>query len=203
MDTIDPFMLHITPADAADLLADSRQQGFNNLDFHFTKHGVRVGGMCLIKVPLPGYEIARIRTGQFVYKGEMIWENEVNPGIFARFHEIEAGLESSQLVESRTFDLYFDGNRMVYYKDACAAADTQARFFLHLFPIAADDLPADRREYGFGNVGFDFSEHGARRGGKCLAAVPLPGYEIARIRTGQYISGEDKKLWQAEFPVIR
>ena len=199
MDTIDPFLLHITPADTADLLADSRQQGFNNLDFHFTEHGVRVAGMCLIKVPLPGYEIARIRTGQFVYKGEMIWENEVNPGIFARFREIEAGLESSQLVESGTFDLYFDGDRMVYYKDACADADTQARFFLHLFPIDADDLPDDRREYGFGNVGFDFSEHGARRGGKCLAVVTLPGYEIARIRTGQYLPGEDRQIWRAEF----
>ena len=198
MDTIDPFLLHITPADAADLLADSRQQGFNNLDFHFTEHGVRVGGMCLIKVPLPGYEIARIRAGQFVYKGGMIWENEVNPGIFARFHEIEAGLESSQLIESGTFDLYFDGNRMVYYKDACADADTQARFFLHLFPTDTDDLPADRREYGFGNVGFDFSERGARRGGKCLAAVSLPGYEIARVRTGQYLPGGEQ-LWRAEF----
>jgi len=202
MDTIDPFLLHITPADAADLLADSRQQGFNNLDFHFTEHGVRVAGMCLIKVPLPKYEIARIRTGQFVYNREMIWENDVNPGIFARFHEIEAGLESSQLIESGTFDLYFDGNRMIYYKDACADADTQARFFLHLFPIDADGLPADRREYGFGNVGFDFSERGARRGGKCLATVHLPGYEIARIRTGQYIPGGEK-LWQAEFPVSR
>ena len=156
IDTINPFLLHLTPADAADLLADSRQQGFNNLDFHFTEHGVRVAGMCLIKVPLPGYEIARIRTGQFVYKGEMIWENEVNPGIFARFREIEAGLESSQLVESGTFDLYFDGSRMVYYKDACADADTQARFFLHLFPI--DRRRPARRPAGiwFRQCGFRF-----------------------------------------------
>ena len=34
------------------------------------------------------------------------------------------------------------------------------------------------------------------------ALVPLPAYEhgIAHVRTGQFIIGEQKGLWQAEFP---
>ena len=38
--------------------------------------------------------------------------------------------------------------------------------------------------------------------GICMAAVPLPGYAIDRIRSGQLIPGEGQ-LWQVEFSVSR
>ena len=94
--------------------------------------------------------------------------------------------------------MYLDGGRVVYYKDPCAAADTEARFFLHLYPADANNLLANRREHGFDNLDFSFSEYGAHRGGKCLAAVALPDYAVARIRTGQFVSGEGQ-IWRAEF----
>ena len=201
-DVQEPFLLHLTPADAADLPADSRKQGFDNLDFLFRDYGVRVSGRCMMTIPLPDYPIALIRTGQFAFRGESIWQAEINPGALGRFKEIAAGLDGLPAAAAGGFELYWDGGRLVYRKEPCIAADTEARFFLHLFPADVNDLPPERQRYGFGNLGFDFPQYGAIRGDKCLAAVPLPGYEIVRIRTGQYRPG-GAQIWQADFPAGR
>ena len=197
-----PFLLHITPADAADLPAYSREQGFANMDFLFRDYGVRVSGRCMMTIPLPDYPIALIRTGQFAFHGESIWQGTINPGALGQFDEIEAGLAGLPSAAAGGFELYWDGGRLIYRKEPCVAADTDARFFLHLFPADANDLPPERQRHGFVNLGFDFPQYGAIRGGQCLAAMPLPGYEIARIRTGQYRPG-GAQLWQADFPASR
>ena len=191
------FYLHLFPADAGDLPSDRGEYGFDNRDFKFVWRGGFFDGKCITQVSLPDYPIDRIRTGQYLIGGATIWQTEINLSL-RQFQEIEAGLANSRPAASGDFDLYLDGDRVIYYKDACGAGDTEARFFLHVFPADAGDLPADRREYGFSNVGFDFGQYGVRRGGKCLAAVPLPGYEIARIRAGQYLPGQ-RQLWRAEF----
>ena len=99
-----------------------------------------------------------------------------------------------------TFDVYHSENRLIYYKEECGAADTAARFFLHLFPADPHDLPDEFRQHGFHNRDFNFGERRWRLpDGECLAVVPLPGYEIARIRTGQYLPGGEQ-LWRADFP---
>ena len=201
-DIQEPFLLHITPADAADLPADSRKQGFDNMDFLFQDYGVRVSGRCYMTIPLPDYSIAHIRTGQFAYLGESLWQGEINPAAYTRFHERDVVLAGSQPIAAGNFDLYLDGDTLVYRKASCATADVDARFFLHLFPADVNDLPAGRRPHGFGNLGFDFPQYGAMRDGQCLAAVPLPDYEIVRIRTGQYVPG-GAQLWQADFPAGR
>ena len=193
------FYLHIFPKDERDLPPDRRQYGFENLAFASKWQGGRMDDKCWVTAPpLPDYPIAHIRTGQSVQIGGALWQADVNLSVFKQFQEIEAGLGGLQPAVKGVFDLYLDGDRAVYYKDGCAAEDMEARFFLHTFPVDINSLPADRREYGFGNLGFEFSEYGARRGGKCLAAVALPGYEIARIRVGQYVPGEGE-IWRAEF----
>ena len=199
-DTEGFFFLHLFPADGSDLPANRKEYGFDNRDFNFTWRGGFFDGKCITQEPLPDYPIVRIRTGQYLKGGEKLWQTEINRSgsTNMQFQEIEAVVADSRPAAAGTFDLYLDGGRVIYYKDACAEADTEARFLLHLFPADADDLPTYRREYGFSNLDFDFNQHGTRRGGKCLAAVPLPGYEIARIRTGQYLPGGEK-LWQAEF----
>ena len=98
------------------------------------------------------------------------------------------------------FSMYLSDNTLHYFKEPCAAADTADKFFLHIFPSDAAYLPKDRREYGFVNEDFYFSEHGLALDGVCLAAVELPDYGIERIRTGQYVSGAGE-LWRAEFRV--
>ena len=86
----------------------------------------------------------------------------------------------------------------VYRRETCDAAEVAARFYRRLFPADAADLPVDRREDGFVNRGFDFAEYGGLQDGKCLAAAPLPGYDLARIRPGRH-SLEAGPLWQADF----
>ena len=112
---------------------------------------------------------------------------------------IEAGLENPAPIASGFFDVYLDGNALVYRREPCDPADAAARFFLHITPADGDDLPKDRRRSGFDNLDFDFDGRGAIFGGKCLASAPLPDYDVARIHTGQYVAGGGR-VWVVEFP---
>ena len=99
------------------------------------------------------------------------------------------------------FDIYINDNTLVYAKEPCARAATEAAFLLHLIPTNVNDLPDYRKQYGFDNLDFDFEAHGRRFEGKCLAIVPLPAYGISGIRTGQYVrvDGGFNNLWETEF----
>ena len=99
------------------------------------------------------------------------------------------------------YEVYVDDGRVIYDKSPCAPGDTAAKFYLHLFPVNADDLPADRRPYGFDNLDFNFHEHGWQSDGVCRAVRELPGYAVAGIRTGQSVraGGEFQQLWRAEY----
>ena len=108
----------------------------------------------------------------------------------ARFREMRAAAEGAQRIAADgPFDLYLTDGRLVYARETCAERDAAERFFLHVFPAGAD---------GFDNLDFWFVERGERWQGACLAAVTLPDYAIARIRTGQFISGQGE-LWSVEF----
>ena len=101
------------------------------------------------------------------------------------------------------FDIYLRENTVTYLKSPCSAADVQAPFFLHVVPEDVEDLPADRRQYGFDNLDFhyDYGRSAALAfGGRCIAKRPLPDYPIVRIRTGQF-TPDDGRIWMAEFPV--
>lgn len=103
------------------------------------------------------------------------------------------------------------GGKLIYAvspQDASAPFDIRAynrlledsEIFLHVVPVDADDLPEDRKQQGFIQLDFRFKNHILRHGKQAVAAVALPDYGIARIRTGQFVSGAgDKKLlWEAQ-----
>ena len=86
------FVLHIDPADPADLPKGRRRYGFDNRDF--TLHDIlpmyprssrraeweRSGDRCAVRAPLPDYPIRRVRMGQFVRDGGArrgLWEGEI------------------------------------------------------------------------------------------------------------------------------
>ncbi len=100
------------------------------------------------------------------------------------------------------FNVYLRENRLVYAKEPCARADTEATFFLALYPVDVKDLPDDRREHGFDNLDFPFARRGMIFDGRCMATVDLPEYAISEIKTGQYTRGFRglRHLWEAEFP---
>ena len=104
--------------------------------------------------------------------------------------------EGGQRLARSVFDIYSGDGQLIYIKEPCTLADTQAMFFLHVFAEDEGDLPARRRRHGFDNLDFRFERRAAMSDGKCIASVPLPDYGIAAIRTGQYTDAG--KTWTAE-----
>ena len=95
------------------------------------------------------------------------------------------------------FNLHAGGRTLAYVREACSAADTGDRFFLHAYAADPGDLPAERREAGFETLDFWFGDRGGRYDGTCVAFAELPDYELRSVRTGQYdASGH---LWDEEF----
>ena len=190
--------LHIYPANPADLPAQRRESGFANRDFLPEVYGGRPGGECIAVVPLPDYPIAALYTGQ-----AGIWEkNLYPPADLDTLRATYAALSARQPAANSVFALYRQDNRLLYLRETCNAADTAAGFFLHILPQDISDLPAERQSAGFVNLDFVFDRWGGLFDGKCLAAVPLPDYPIAALRTGQYAHGQGE-LWAVELTVER
>ena len=79
-----PFFLHIVPVDPADLPADRRRYGFDNLDFHFDwldrTARVQVADQCVAIARLPDYAIDRVYSGQYVSnEHRTLWGVELPP----------------------------------------------------------------------------------------------------------------------------
>ena len=202
-DTHPRFYLHITPWEVSDLPSGRRGYGFDSVNFELVHYGALFDGKCMATVELPGYNIATVKTGQFTSGGGKVWAVEFaldvpQAVIESRRGEYAAAMAGTPLIRG-VFDVYRNGNRLIYIKENCQPADTQPRFYLHLIPRNVNDLPSGRGQHGFDNLNFDFLEQGTLFDGKCLATVELPDYEIAAIQTGQYIPG-GSRIWQAEFP---
>ena len=190
--------LHIYPENRADLPFYLWDSGVDNREFPLRNYGVRSGGECIAAYPLPNYPIAAILTGQ-----TGIWEKSLYPPADPDTLRAAAAALSNRQPEARSnFDLYIQNNQLTYLRETCAATDTDANFFLHLVPGDVADLPAERQDAGFANRDFDFARWGGHFDGQCLAAVPLPDYPLAAIRTGQYVAGQGE-LWAAELAVGR
>ena len=160
-------------------------------------------GKCLAQVTLPDYDIGRIDIGGV---GSILSDDYVE-----RLRQRYDGLASAEPAIRSEFSVYLQDGALHYLKPECTQRDAAARFYLHVIPADAGDLPEIRREYGYDNRDFqwrDFTVSGVvpvtREGiafeGKCLITVNLPDYDIAAIRTGQFIPGEGR-LWGGELAV--
>ena len=114
--------------------------------------------------------------------------------------ELDEAPSPAERAPGARFDLYLRDGRLAYVKEDCTWTDFQDRFFLHVYPADARDLPAHRRKHGFDNLDFfpNFNET------TCTTERRLPSYAIDRIRTGQFYKDGDggyNTLWEAELPV--
>ena len=102
----------------------------------------------------------------------------------------ESTISQEPIIRS-VFDLYFDKNtlKFIYVKEPCNRADIELPFFLHTIPVDLDELPSNRKQYGFENLDFDFAQRGMVFDGKCMSFTRSPAYAVASIRTGQFIPG--------------
>ena len=105
---------------------------------------------------------------------------------------------ASEPVLKSDFAVYLDAaeRMLVYVKETCRPVDTEARFFLHIYPIDPADLPPQRQVHYFDNRDFSFDQQGARDGQVCIGIQSLPNYPIAAVRTGQFVG--DTELWEGE-----
>ena len=168
------------------------------LDFAWTESSWRDNGTCIAERQLPDKDIFGIRTGQVDRYGDLLWEVE---HWFKEKRRWFDGHLSGEPAARSVFDIHFGEGSLIFVKEPCAGADTEAMFFLHLIPADVADLPDHRKQYGFDNLDFDFDQHGERFEGRCLARVPLPEYGISELRTGQYLEREDgsyENFWEAE-----
>ena len=197
------FLLSVHPVDVDDLPKDRRAIGHHSLNFDFTQRGTPVfDSACMAKAPLPDYEIAVIETGQWIPGGDGIWRAAINPPLSAKsvahyesvYTEIAAS--GAPIIRSE-FDVYKEGDALAYLKAPCDEDDTRARFFLSVRPVNLAALSQDRRAIGHAGLNFDFAPHGIVFNGKCMVRREMPGYEIARISTGQYIP-DAGEAWRAE-----
>ena len=103
------------------------------------------------------------------------------------------------------WDVYLVENSLIYTRDQCdpepGEEDAEPIAFLHLDPVDRNDLPNDRKQYGFDNFHFYFRNHLSIKGEVCVVARELPDYAIAAIRTGQFI-GDGEKIWEGSFDVV-
>ena len=102
------------------------------------------------------------------------------------------------------FDLYADGDRIIYVKDDCGEEDARSRFPLFAFPVERSDLPGPMRDAGYEYAPLDdsdFFRYGAIYDGKCVIVRDLPReYPISYVETGQFTPGESR-MWSAVIPL--
>ena len=192
------FFVHVFPLNTSDL---PENQDHVSEDFHFMlPHGLRLGETCFAIRKLPAaFDIGFVRTGQLnarqtadswlayyysdAYRSRLLAEAG-EPALRAVYdvyiHRLGPQEAASQDAE----------RRLLYARTGCSLDDANRRFFLHVFPVHARDLPAERRSLGFAELDFDFNRFGGRSSGTCFVVRGLPDYDIREIRTGQYRDGD-------------
>ncbi len=217
-DTDAPFFLAAYPVDESDLPDWARQYGFQNRDFKFQDPRFQDFGFrrsaeqCIAIRRLPDYDIARISTGQYTRQADgskpHLWNGKFNfPNRLAddRLRRIDETIAQARApIIGSDFDVYLDDGALIYSSDDCRIIYTKATFFLALYPVDENDLPAEARRRGFDNRDFGFHKGGfwGSDDRRCIAVAPLPDYDIARIYTGQYIQqadGSTQHLWEGDF----
>ena len=203
------FFLHVFAANTNDLPRSNRRLGYANLDASFRRSAFWVrDDRCFAVRFLPPFPIAAIRTGQYDRRnGSRVWDvafpfGDDREGAFA--DEYERIVRQRSLVRS-VWGVHLvrgaGGNQLAFAKAPCVAGDVAGRFLVHVVPANPENLPTDHAP--FDNWDFDFVERGGMSfDGKCMVKTPLPGYDIASVRIGQYdpVAGE---LWSAQFRMPR
>ena len=197
-ETDHPFHLNVYPERVDDLPEERRKISYERFHFEFLLNGALVDGGCAAFFRLPDYPVAAMQTGQHDGEGGDLWFAEFLLDPERRWADAASGA-SGEPIAREAFDVYLADGALAYVKEPCEQTDTDARFFLHITPERADDLPEERRRHGFDNLDFAFFPNGAMLDGKCAARAALPDYPIASIRTGQHDG--DAEIWSAEFAV--
>ena len=121
-------------------------------------------------------------------------------GLALRRDRVSETLASATRVVQGDFEVYLPRHRdkLLFIQqpgDAGTRACEAEYVFLHFHPRRLGDLPTWRQRYGFANADFDFEIVGFEASGRCVAAVPLPDFDLRYLRTG--LLETDGHRWDA------
>ena len=203
-DTKGRFFLRLVPVEAN--VPWGARKRFGERNFPFNLYGVVFEGKCMMRLALPTWPVANVFAGQFHPAGGAAdWRVAFRLDVDRLREMLQAARGQTPTARGR-FNLYVrrDSRRglLLYVRAPCVPQDVQRRFFLHVVPVRKAALSDANRARGFDNLDFDFADHGALVDGACVAPVPLPDYDIARVRTGQFdphAQPDAPAPWQVEF----
>ncbi len=126
----------------------------------------------------------------------------LNPGdinIKIQKEKLISKFSSKQPNIKAKFNLYLENNILYYKKEPCFKKDIRNKFFLRIYPKNPPVKYKKKTIHLFQNLDFPFNLYGKQQKENCIAAVKLPTYDIAKIRTGQF--GKDKLEWDVSLKI--
>ena len=150
-------------------------------------------GPAVFRRSLPGLSVQQVVSSgitelYLIEDTESLAKIAAGTGTLEKMAPTLLGAAPDLLAPAHTFDVYVSDDMLIYVKDPCGPEDLRAAFFLHVYP-------ADAKE-GLENLDFRFEASGVRSADRCVVLRELPGYDFARIHTGQYDDGG--RLWEGE-----
>ena len=142
-----------------------------------------------------------LRYTRKIYGNTLYWlaTLRIDDEAAAPYRALRDRLRAAAPAVSSFFDIYLDGNSLVYIKEQCAADDVRNSIFLHIHPKPdTESLPSMVHALGFLNLDFLFRHAGAWFDGQCVAMVPLPDHPISYVSTGQF---KGDHLWEERIPI--
>lgn len=155
-------------------------------------------------IHLQGLEIVRILEDGIVLKAphNLAASRSIVDKESAEDSVLETVLDGTRLVTHSEFDIYLGSKsgRLIYVSSSCSDANTEDKFFLHIFPTHHTDIFKHGKASNFNNHDFKFDREGFRFGSRCVVIRNLPDYDIELIRTGQF-TDDGVELWEESFRV--
>ena len=143
----------------------------------------------------------KISTNTLDYKSEIFDRNNIettewHPSLIFYKNKFFRSLLKTQptlkerLEEGFVINYYKDTNSLLFEADPKMINKTS--FFLYINPLNVEDLPEDRKQYGFDKL--DFFWFGYEKDGKKYILKKMPEYEYTSFRIGQYT--KEKWMWE-------
>ena len=151
---------------------------------YLTLFAVHDEGRCLAKWDVSDVSnISHVLVGQRSSRGALLWSDEVVIDR-AAFEKTLTGMltAAGEPVIESDMDVHVHGQRIFVVSDDCERTDGRT-FFLHVTPVREADLPAERLEHGYDDLGF--TEAAATLGERCVVRWHLPDYPILHVHVGQ------------------
>ncbi len=127
--------------------------------------------------------------------------SRVDAATTAAYRAVVRAVTAGPPVGRAGFDLYLEGQTLMWVKAACGPADLRGFFSVRVFPVDAADLPRWRQKWGFEGLLFDLGRYGVRVDGRCLLRLPLPAYPIRAIKASQVAPSGGADLWRVAIPL--